>query len=616
MGGPRQRGPSRSLKDLKREINARGGCGEGGGRTRPGHAPAEVVDSNGVPYTTGQMQSEPWTPSPYTALKVLLSARLGAAVWSGISDCDETFNYWEPAHHLLYGQGLQTWEYEPRFALRSYLYILVHAVPGWLYARLLQPNPMLVFYFLRCLLGLVCALCEVYFYRGVLCEFGANVGRLCLGLLVTSAGMFVASSAFLPSTTSLYLTLLSVGAWFHQRYKLAIFFTALSTFLSWPFAALIGLPVAIDIVIIKRKWRLFVDWSVISAITILVPQVLCDSYYYGKPVLASLNIVLYNVFTNHGPDLYGTEPASFYLINGILNFNIAFPLALLVLPVQILSRVLLKSELSSSSGIFLSDSLSQSPLYLWLLVFWTRPHKEERFLFPVYPLICLAAAMVIDSCQKVSYFLFVKVKSRHFLQHTAWLGGVALILSASLSCSRVLALYQGYHGATDVWMRVNQLPEFSTPTTVCVGKEWFRYPSSFFLPSTNFKLAFLKSEFAGQLPKYYSKPEPESNLLSTQISSTDFNDMNREEPTRYISHAGKCHFLVDLDNNAVTENQPSYVNHANWTVEADFEFLDPSASNPVFRAFYVPLLSSRYTSYNRYLLLRRVSPRRISPSED
>ena len=114
MGGPRQRGPSRSLKDLKREINARGGCGEGGGRTRPGHAPAEVVDSNGGPYTTGQMQSEPWTPSPYTALKVLLSARLGAAVWSGISDCDETFNYWEPAHHLLYGQGLQTWEYEPR----------------------------------------------------------------------------------------------------------------------------------------------------------------------------------------------------------------------------------------------------------------------------------------------------------------------------------------------------------------------------------------------------------------------------------------------------------------------------------------------------------------------
>lgn len=37
-----------------------------------------------------------WCPSTYTAFKVLLSARLCAAVWSNISDCDEVFNYWEP----------------------------------------------------------------------------------------------------------------------------------------------------------------------------------------------------------------------------------------------------------------------------------------------------------------------------------------------------------------------------------------------------------------------------------------------------------------------------------------------------------------------------------------
>ena len=71
------------------------------------------------------------------------------------------YNYWEPAHQLLYGQGLQTWEYDPRFALRSYLYILLHLVPGWLYATFAQPNPMLVFYFLRFLFGLMCAFCEV-----------------------------------------------------------------------------------------------------------------------------------------------------------------------------------------------------------------------------------------------------------------------------------------------------------------------------------------------------------------------------------------------------------------------------------------------------------------------
>merc|ERR1719431_1542630 len=114
-------------------------------------------------------------------------------------------------------------------------------------------------------------MCEVYFYRGVLCEFGANVGRLCLGFLVFSAGMFISSTAFLPSTTSMYLTLLSMGSWNHQQYKLAIFTTALSTFLSWPFAALLGVPIAVDILLVKRQWRLFFLWSVISAVTILGP---------------------------------------------------------------------------------------------------------------------------------------------------------------------------------------------------------------------------------------------------------------------------------------------------------------------------------------------------------
>ena len=73
---------------------------------------------------------------------------------------------------------------------------------------------------------------------------------------------------------------------------------------------------------------------------------------------------------------------------------------------------------------------------------------------------------------------------------------------------------------------------------------------------------------------------------------------------------------MDLENTAVSDLQPSYASHANWTVEAEFEFLDPAASHPLWRALYVPWLSRKFTKYNRYLLLRRVSPRRINPSED
>lgn len=46
-----------------------------------------------------------------SALSVLVPLRLASALLNPVGDCDETFNYWEPTHLLLYGSGMQTWEY-------------------------------------------------------------------------------------------------------------------------------------------------------------------------------------------------------------------------------------------------------------------------------------------------------------------------------------------------------------------------------------------------------------------------------------------------------------------------------------------------------------------------
>lgn len=124
-------------------------------------------------------------PKADSAFKVLCSVRLCAAIWCHItgsynsklifflkenkkkiiSDCDETFNYWEPLHYLMFNRGLQTWEYDPKYALRSYAYLLIHGVPGWIYKTIFTPNPMLIFYFIRCMLALICATSELYLYK-------------------------------------------------------------------------------------------------------------------------------------------------------------------------------------------------------------------------------------------------------------------------------------------------------------------------------------------------------------------------------------------------------------------------------------------------------------------
>ena len=40
----------------------------------------------------------------------------------------------------------------------------------------------------------------------------------------------------------------------------------------------------------------------------------------------------------------------------------------------------------------------------------------------------------------------------------------------------------------------------SNIVSVCVGEEWYRYPSSFFLPGPAYRLQFVKSGFDGMLP--------------------------------------------------------------------------------------------------------------------
>lgn len=102
-----------------------------------------------------------------------------------------------------------------------------------------------------------------------------------------------------------------------------------------------------EMLIKKKEWWKFIKWVIISGSVVLIPMVWVDSMYYGKLVIAPLNIVLYNVFSNHGPDLYGTEPFSYYIYNGFLNFNFVFigallaPLGLVILMKLIMIQALL-----------------------------------------------------------------------------------------------------------------------------------------------------------------------------------------------------------------------------------------------------------------------------------
>ena len=190
-----------------------------------------------------------------------------------------------------------------------------------------------------------------------------------------------------------------------------------------------------------------------------MPVTLVDSYYYGRLVIAPLNIVLYNIFSDHGPDLYGTSPWTFYFLNGFLNFNVVFLLGLLVFP-----AVLVTTKFKPMKRHTISVYIALLPFYLWILIFFSQAHKvysldsifmlyfrfnndlhqqlwlqEERFLYPIYPLIGLSAAITwtcVESCLRA-----LKLPEK-FTQYLTF----ALVVSSSvISISRVVGQYRGIY---------------------------------------------------------------------------------------------------------------------------------------------------------------------------
>ncbi|KAL0895307.1 hypothetical protein ABMA27_011451 [Loxostege sticticalis] len=540
-------------------------------------------------------------PGGAVALALLLCARLLSAYWGHIADCDETYNYWEPLHYLVYGNGLQTWEYSPVYAIRSYMPLWLFAVPAKILT--LMMTPVSVFYTLRALLAVLSACAEFMFYKAVCHEFGVHVGRVWLCFTLPAAGIFACNAAMLPSSWSWALCCAALACWWRRRYPPAILLTAASAILSWPFTALLGLPIAIDLIFLKRQYIDFFKWSAIALVLILTPTVIMDSWHYGRLVVAPWNIVAYNIFTEHGPDLYGVEPWTYYFVNGFLNFNIVWVLALSC-PLLLLACTAITSRSTARASFCAPYWLDLMPLALWLAVFMLQPHKKERFLYPAYSLIVLAGAIALDCLQKMTFAVGTELfrwrkerERRHYLAYTGPLMVMCVLLAGAAGISRIAALYTNYHGPMRI---LRSLPPTESPQTVCFGKEWHRSPSSFHLPD-GYRLRLVRSEFKGQLPAPYADTSNATRLIHPY-----FNDLNQGDNRTYY-RPSQCHYLVDSDIGKPTALQPYYHKDLIWETIDSVPILNAEKSHKIFRAFYVPVLSNKNNVYaNLYLLRNKV----------
>jgi alpha-1,2-mannosyltransferase len=556
-----------------------------------------------------------WAPRFRTALLLLISMRWLGSWLLGLADCDETFNYWEPTHYLLYGTGFQTWEYAPQYGLRSYLYVGLHALVGKIVSALIGGDKVVVFYVIRATLAGVCAACEAVFYRGVVWRFGSEIGLYTLLFLMVSPGMLAASVAFLPSSFCMYAYLLAFGCWFKGNDGAALFFGATGALVGWPFAIVVLAPMAVDM-LRRRGAARVIGWGVLSALAWLVPSAAVDWLFYRRALVAVLNIFLYNATSasDGGGQLYGVEPASYYLLNGALNFSLVWALALPSIVVVALFRqwnagLNRRKRLRRVADVL----LYMSPAYLWLALMLYLPHKEERFLYVIYPLVCLngALAFVVGGSALQPFVAALLPASNARLRRLVpprvrkLLVVVAVAAFLALSAARIVAVAHYYrapmalysHVAATGAQRQGQVGGDDGIVNLCVGKEWYRFSSSFFLPD-HYRLQFIRSAFGGQLPRPYAPPPN-----GTWIEPPNMNDRNREEPSRYIDVA-ECHYLVDRDD--IDQEETRYaLDTEQWSIEFSMPFVNAARSHPIARAFYIPYFSAPRLDFDHYVLLKR-----------
>lgn len=333
-----------------------------------------------------------------------------AAAYAPIQDCDEVFNYWEPLHYLNHGYGLQTWEYSPQFAIRSWFYIVIHAIPAKL-GSFLSRSKSFEFYFLRSLLAVVCAATETRLFAVISRTLNPRIGILYLMIIAFSPGIFHASVALLPSSLAMYTSNLGLAAFMDWRNgpktAVGIMWFGIGAVFGWPFSGILILSFVLEEVIIcivtgqgYETFSRFLDGIVRSLIALVrrLPAGLSpadsrnqafqcgvDAFFYHDFVIVPVKILVYNVLggPDTGPNIFGTEPWFYYSQNLLLNFNLWYLLALSVGPL-LFFQYSFRSEATTKQTL-LRTAIFIMPFYIWMVIFTLQPHKEERFMYPVYP---------------------------------------------------------------------------------------------------------------------------------------------------------------------------------------------------------------------------------------
>ena len=150
-------------------------------------------------------------------------------------------------------------------------------------------------------------------------------------------------------------------------------------------------------------------------------------------------------------------------------------------------------------------------------------------MYVIYPLICYNAAAAVESAASVLEVLLNQQLENGISNAVSGSFRFGVLgVYALLSLSRILAQIRAYAAPMQVYGNLE------SPSTICLGKEWYRFPSSFFIPNTS-RASFVKSAFDGLLPGQFYESGDSGWRSSTWIVPDGMNDQNLEDLSHLVS---------------------------------------------------------------------------------
>jgi len=297
----------------------------------------------------------------------------------------EAGNYWEALHYMLYGTGVQNFEWSKEYAIRSPLLVAPLAVLAW--PKFLLPlSKLQVLFVLRFSMSLVGSVLLYKFANSLRSRHGNGTSVLTMLLASFNHGIALAMGRLGVDSFTMILHMAVLWHWLDRRIVSLIWLCAITVYLRLNFVV-VASCLAVDIFLFHRekKFSSAVSWAsylarhtILAMATVGMMIFLTDSLWYGRLTFSWFNFLHFNIM-RQGSDHFGRMSILFYVDKLLLDNNLML-------------------TVGGTIGMLSNKRILHFCLPTLVLLFALScvAHKEYRFLFSSFPVLAASTANFLE----------------------------------------------------------------------------------------------------------------------------------------------------------------------------------------------------------------------------